>query len=195
MSSVTPASGARPALFQDDFSRDRGWQLQDGPNGAVSILDQRLVISVRGPSAILHSFSPAPEVADFELEVVVHSEICQGSDEFGVMARARSLDTHYRFMLSCEGAVRASRFIDGREAALAPITPSDAAFAGAPAVNRLRLEARGRQLRFSVNDIPVLELTDSMLDAGGTALIVRARRSNQTTISFDDFRLRPVSEG
>lgn len=193
--STTPESLGRQAVFQDDFSRDRGWQLQQGASGAISLLDQQLVIAVRGPSAILYSISPAPELSDFELEVEVHSEICQDSDEFGVMVRARSLETHYRFTLSCEGAVRASRFIDGREAALAPITASDAALPGAPAVNQLRLEARGDQFRFSVNDILALELSDSQIDSGGTGLFVRARRSSQTTVSFDDFQLWPVGDG
>lgn len=193
--SATPASPGRQPVFQDDFSRDQGWQLQQGANGAVSLLDQRLVIAVRGPSAILFSISPAPELTDFELEVEVHSEICQDSDEFGVMVRARSLETHYRFTLSCEGAVRASRFVEGREAALAPITASDAALPGAPAVNHLRLVARGDQFRFWVNDILALELSDSQIDSGGAGLIVRARRSNQTTVSFDDFRLWPVGDG
>lgn len=191
----TPTNAdARPAIFADDFSRDRGWELSDSPSGAVSILNQRLVIAVQGPSAVLYSLSPAPEAADFELEVTVRSEICAAGDEFGFMVRARSLQTHYRFTLSCEGSVRASRFIDGREAALAPITAAEAGFGGAPAINRLRLHALGDQFRLLVNDIEALEVTDSQLASGAVGLLVRARRSSQTTISFDDFNLYPVNE-
>lgn len=193
--SPTAAQESGLALLVDDFSRNRGWELQEGPSGAVSLLEDRLVISVRGPSALLTALSPAAEVSDFELEVTVRSEICDGSDEFGLLARVRSPETHYRFTLSCEGAVRASRFVDGREAALAAPAVSEAAFSGAPAINRLRLQAEGNQFRFSVNGIQVLELTDSQIASGATGLIVRARRSTQTTISFDDFRLWEVGGG
>ncbi len=181
-------------MFRDDFSRDRGWELHEEAAGAVSILNQRLVIAVQGPSAVLYSLSPAPASSDFELEVVVHSEICGAADEFGLMVRARSLQTHYRFTLTCDGSVRASRFIDGREAALAPITPAEAAFDGAPAINLLRLRAVGDRFLFLVNEIPALEISDSQLASGAVGLIVRARRSNQTTISFDDFNLWAVED-
>lgn len=190
----TPTVESRPALFQDDFGRDRGWELQNQPSGAVSILNQRLVIAVRGPSTVLYSFSPAPETADFELEVTVRSQICEADDEFGLMVRARSLQTHYRFTLSCDGSVRASRFVDGREAALAPITSAEAAFAGAPAINRLRLVAQGDQLQFSINGILALQVTDTQLASGMIGLLVRARRSSQTTVAFDDFQLYALGE-
>lgn len=176
-------------LFQDDFSADRGWQLAQGSTGAISLLAQRLVIAVHGPGATLYSLSPAPEQTDLTVEVDVRSEICDAGDEFGLMVRARSLEVHYRFTLSCDGMLRASRFDDGGEAALAPSTPTDAAFSGAPAVNHLSLEAVGNRMRFAVNQIQVLEVTDSRIPSGGVGLIVRARRGSQTTISFDNFSL------
>lgn len=176
-------------LYLDDFAFDRGWELSSGLNGAVSLRGDRLVIAVRGPSATLFTLGPVPESGDFALEVTAHSELCGGGDEFGLLVRARSIDTHYRFTLTCEGEVRASRFVDGREAALAPMTEAEAATAGAPAVNRLGLLARGEQLVFSVNGIPALEVRDSQLASGRAGLIVRARRSAQTTVSFDDFNM------
>lgn len=180
-------------LFTDDFSIDRGWQLTQGASGAISLLNQRLVISVRGPSGLLFSLSPFPEQHDFVLQVQVRSEICDGDDEFGLMVRARSLETHYRFSLTCDGSVRASRFLAGSEAALAPSTPTDAAIRGAPAENRLQLEAVGSQLIFSVNQIQVIEVNDSRIESGGIGLFVRVRRSPQATFSFDDFILSSPS--
>ncbi len=192
--SPEPIDTAEPqdSLFHDDFSADLGWQLAQGSTGAISLLDQRLVISVRGPGATLYTLSPAPEQSDLTVEVDVRSEICDAGDEFGLMVRARSLEVHYRFTLSCDGMVRASRFVDGGEAALAPITPTDAAISGAPAVNHLSLEAVGNRMRFAVNRIQVLEVTDSRIPTGGVGLIVRARRGSQTTISFDNFSLWAV---
>jgi hypothetical protein len=153
-----------------------------------------LVISVQGPSSILSSLSPIDSVADFIVEIEVHSEICEDGDEYGLIVRVGgggnpTQDSHYRFLITCEGAVRASRFLSGAEAPILPITPSADVLAGAPAVNRIAVSAIGDVFRFFVNDMQVFQVEDGEIAAGRIGVIVRARRGAQTTISFDDFRV------
>ncbi len=128
------------------------------------------------------------------VEIEVRSEICENGDEYGLIVRvggggSPTQDSHYRFLITCEGAIRASRFLSGAEAPILPITPSAAVLAGAPAVNRIGVSAIGDVFRFFVNDMQVVQLEDGEIPSGKIGLMVRARRGAQTTISFDDFRV------
>jgi len=186
--------GLGAPLFEDSFDFDTGWDQGAAPRGAVSRLDNKLVISVQGPSSTLSSLSPIEPIADFMVEIEVRSEICENGDEFGLIVRVAGAgnptqDSHYRFLITCDGAVRASRFLSGAEAPILPITPSAEVLAGAPAVNRLGVSAIDDVFRFFVNDMQVFELNNGEIPAGRIGVIVRARQGAQTTISFDDFRV------
>lgn len=188
-----PSGLQGPPQFEDRFTVDTGWELGDFASGAASLLNERLVIVVRGPSNTLQAVSPVSTLTDFYVSVAAITEICADSDEFGLLARSTGADTHYRFMVTCEGDVRASRFSAGEEAALVPIVPAAAVIPGAPARNQLGLSAVGDRLQFYVNQIQVLEFTDRSLSAGGVGVIVRARGGAQTTVSFDDFQVWDLS--
>jgi len=186
--------GLGAPLFEDNFEFDTGWDQGAAPRGAVSRLDDKLVISVQGPSTMLSSLSPIEPIADFMVEIEVRTEICEDGDEFGLIVRAEGAgnptqDSHYRFLITCDGAVRASRFLSGAEAPILPITPSADVLAGAPAINRIGVSAIGDMFLFFVNDMQVFQLDNGEIPAGRIGVIVRARRGAQTTISFDDFRV------
>lgn len=186
--------GLEDPLIEDDFESDIGWEEGTSAQGAVSRLNGRFVVSVQGPGSTLSSLSPAEPLTDFFVEIEVHTEICESDDEFGLMLRTGGLgdplqDSHYRFLITCEGAVRASRFLSGAEAPILPITPSTDVLPGAPAVNRIGVSAIGDQFRFFVNDMQVFDLMDGEIPSGKIGVIVRARRATQTTISFDEFRV------
>ncbi|MFQ5943996.1 MAG: hypothetical protein ACE5JF_10625 [Anaerolineales bacterium] len=180
--------------YEDNFESDYGWETGASARGAVSRLDGKLAISVQGPSSTLSSLSPADPLADFFVEIEVHSEICEAGDEFGLMVRTGGRgnprqDSHYRFLITCDGTVRASRFLSGVEAPIQPITPSADVLPGAPAVNRIGVSAIGDEFHFFVNDRQVFQLEDGEIPTGRIGVIVRARRAAQTTVSFDEFRV------
>ena len=177
---------------RDTFDSDTGWETGASARGAVSRLGDRLVVSVQGPSSTLASLSPTDPLADFFVEIEIHSEICEAGDEFGLMVRTGGSgipgqDSHYRFLITCDGAIRASRFLSGAEAPILPITPSADVFPGAPAVNRIGVLAIGDEFRFFVNDMQVFQLQDGEIPTGRIGVIVRARHGAQTTVSFDEF--------
>jgi hypothetical protein len=128
------------------------------------------------------------------VEIEAHSGICENEDEYGLMVRVGgggnpTQDSHYRFLITCEGAVRASRFLSGAEAPILPITSSANVLSGAPAVNRIAVSAIGDVFRFFVNDMQVFQVEDGEIPTGKIGVLVRARRGAQTTISFDDFKV------
>jgi len=186
--------GLGAPIYEDNFELESGWDTGVSPLGAVSQLDGKLVVSVQGSSSTLSSLSPIKPIADFMVEIEAHSEICENGDEYGLIVRVGgggnpTQDSHYRFLITCEGAVRASRFLTGAEAPILPITPSAVVFPGAPAINRIGVSAIGDVLRFFVNDMPVFEVNDGEIPIGKIGVIVRARSGAQTTISFDGFRV------
>lgn len=180
--------------YEDNFGSDSDWETGASARGAVSLLDDKLVISVRGPSSTLSSLSPADPLTDFFVEIEVHSGICEPGDEFGLMVRTSGRgnprqDSHYRFLITCDGAVRASRFLSGAEAPIQPVTRTADVLPGAPAVNRIGVSAIGHEFRFFVNDMQVFQLMDGEISTGRIGVIVRARHAAQTTISFGEFRV------
>ena len=187
-------TGLGEPIFEDNFEFDSGWDTGASPRGAVSQLDGKLVISVQGPSSTLSSLSPIEPISDFMVEIEARSGICENGDEYGLIVRVGgdgnpTQDSHYRFLITCEGAIRVSRFLSGAEAPILPITPSTDVLAGAPAINRIGVSAIGKVFRFFVNDIQVFMLEDGEIPTGRIGVIVRARRGAQTTISFDDFKV------
>ena len=184
--------------FEDDFSTDTGWSTGAAARGAASRLDGKLVISAQGPATTLWSLSPLESTSDFLVEIEIQSEICEQGDEFGLVVRAGgqanpTQDSHYRFLITCEGAVRASRFLSGAEAPLIPITESADVLPGAPVINRIGVSALGEVFRFFVNDMQVFEFVDGEIPIGHIGVMVRARRAPQTTVSFDQFRFWDLS--
>ena len=122
-STATPdlQSGLGAVLYQDDFDRDLGWELSQSDLGGSCLVNGRLSLAVHQPNAFYFLRSPAPATSDFFLKVSIRSELCSDGDEFGVMYRVNTLNEHYRFALTCDGAARVSRVLEGGENALVPI--------------------------------------------------------------------------
>jgi len=193
-STATPdlQSGLGAVLYQDDFDRDLGWELDQSDFGGSCLVNGRLSLAVRQPNAFYFLRSPAPAMSDFFLKVSVRSELCSDSDEFGVMYRVNTLNEHYRFALTCDGAARVSRVLEGGENALVPITQTYAIFPGILVDNHISVWASGNIFRFYINDMEVFSVRDNALQTGGLALFVRSRRGGQTTVSFDNLTLHSI---
>jgi len=193
-STATPdlQSGLGAVLYQDDFDRDLGWELNQSDFGGSCLVNGRLSLAVRQPNTFYFLRSPAPAMSDFFLKVSVRSELCSDSDEFGVMYRVNTLNEHYRFALTCDGAARVSRVLEGGENALVPITQTYAIFPGILVDNHISVWASGNIFRFYINDMEVFSVRDSALQTGGLALFVRSRRGGQTTVSFDNLTLHSL---
>ena len=193
-STTTPdlQSGLGAVIYQDDFDQDLGWELDQSDIGGSCLVNGRLSLAVRQPNTFYFLRSPAPATSDFFLEVSVRSELCSDSDEYGVMYRVNTLNEHYRFALTCDGAARVSRVLEAGENALVPITKTYAIFPGVLVDNHISIWASGDIFRFYINDMEVFSVRDSGLQTGDLALFVRSRRGGQTTVSFDNLTLHSL---
>lgn len=182
-------------LFEDDFSRQGGWELPQTEWGAISLTSDRLVIAVRKPNRLLFTYNPQIQLADFYLEVDARSDLCSGADAYGILFRMNDALEHYRFVVTCDGEARLTRVLSSEARALIPLTESDSLILGPMAVNRLSIWAFGNTFRFQVNDVEIFTLRDTILPEGMIGFFVQSSNSNQVTIAFDDLEiwsLKPI---
>jgi hypothetical protein len=135
--------------------------------------------------------SPAPPTENFVLDVIVRTEICQGTDEFGIAFWLTPEEDYMQFTITCEGGVRLRRVLGGERRAWVPFTEREpAVLAGAPAQNRLTVRAQGDSFRLYVNGFQVLDGIEPSLPNSGSGLVVMsAGDQGQTTVLFDAYTL------
>jgi hypothetical protein len=187
-----PLSGLGAVLFEDDFSVDRGWDLSQQQQGAISLSNGRLVIAVRKSQSFLFSLAPNLTVSDFFLEVDVRAELCQPGDEFGVIFRMGESLEHYRYSINCEGESRMARVLSSESRAITPLSAYPFIRSGPMTSNRLSLKAIGDTFQSWINGFEVFSSRDIALAEGAVGLFVRSGQGSQATISFDNFTLREV---
>lgn len=187
-----PVLGIGDLLYYANFESSQSWDLRATDRGGSSIYDGQLNLAVRQQNSFFFIRVPAPEQDDFYFEVNLRSDVCEDGDEYGIMFRLGPLYNHYRFSLTCEGLARVSRILDDQEVVLIPPTETYAVFPGLRIENHLAVWASGTQFRFFINDQEVFSIQDKELEAGGFGLFVRSRRSQQTTVSFDDVALHAL---
>ena len=185
-STMPPAlvAGAGPLLFQAAFSPDEGWRLSSDADGGASLSGGSLVIAVSRPNASRYVLAPGPPAVDFRLEAEVRAGLCGAADEVGILFRVGPLEEHYRLTLTCQGQVRVTRVLSNGAAVLAGPADAPSAIPGSPAVNRLRILARGDDFTFYINDVEVLRADDPYLLAGGYGFFVRSASQGQTTAAL-----------
>jgi hypothetical protein len=183
-------SGLGKLIYSDYFNIDRGWEFGQSDIGGSSLINGRLSIALHQPNSFYYVRSPAPDISNFFLEVILRSEICTDNDELGVMFRLNTFGEHYRFSLTCDGGARVSRVIMDGETGLVPITQTYAVLPGMLVDNRLGVWAVGDTFRFFINGLEVFSTRDGALMSGGFGLFVRSRRDGQTTASFDELIIR-----
>ncbi len=136
------------------------------------------------PNASRYVLAPGPPAVDFRLEAEVRAGLCGAEDEVGILFRVGPLEEHYRLTLTCQGQVRVTRVLSNGAAVLAGPADAPSAIPGSPAVNRLRILARGDDFTFYINDVEVLRADDPYLLAGGYGFFVRSASQGQTTAAL-----------
>lgn len=185
-------AGLGDLVFIDDFSQDQDWTKTQLAPGGVSLVDERMTLSVRQANGLYMVLSPADPLENAYLQVDVRPELCSENDEFGLVYRVNDSFEHYRFTLTCDGQARVVGVIEGSERVLVPNSTSPAIFPGLFLTNRLGILITGDTFRFFINDEEVFSDRDLGLANGWFGLVVRARQSGQTTASFDNFILRAL---
>lgn len=195
---MTPTQALNPSLgillLADDFSDSEPWELSRSSTASAALGMNELTLALKPPSDYIFSLRNQPVIGDFYLEVTASPSICRGEDEYGVLLRVSPALEFYRFSLSCNGQVRIDKFYNSTASSPHPWTQSGAVPPGAPSQSRLGIWARGKEMRFFVNDIFQFDIRDPSLQAGAIGFFVRANEGEAVTVSFSDLAIYTLTE-
>lgn len=179
-------------ILRDNFSTAENWQLGHLPAGNIALGKNELTIAIHEGHAYIASLREQPELVDFYVEITANPTLCRGEDEYGLLFRASSESDFYRFSLSCDGRVRVDRVLSGTPSSPQPWAYSAAVPAGAPSISQLAIWARGKELRFFVNDMYQFSVSDPSLPSGSLGVFARSSGEQAVTVNFSDLVIREI---
>jgi hypothetical protein len=139
-----------------------------------------------------------PVLADFALEVDVRFPQAKPGSTVGIIIRsdaaAGGLDFYYHFsFLPAASEVRLELWKDGRWSTLAT-SPIPVGVLVPGAMDRLRVEADGPELRMYVNGAPILDASDDSLTAPGIIGLSLVADEAPDLVFFDNLRIEALDE-
>ena len=180
--------GLGEILYTDNFTDPALWS----DLGTDSVRDGRLTLAA-SPGVYQTSLHQELLVSDFYAEITAHLSLCRGADEYGLLVRAASPTTYYRFTLNCNGEINADRILNSARTPLQlPFTTIDAPHGG-PSEVKIAVWAVGREMRFFLNGHYQFTADDPVMPNGTLGVFVRASEDSPITVSFSDLIVRAVN--
>jgi hypothetical protein len=181
--------GVGRVLLEDDFSDKEVWDIATSESGSAAINRNRLTLAVQ-PGYYLASMRREFPLSDFYAEITARPSLCRGEDNYGLVVRGVG-SSFYRFVLACNGMIRAERIAGGTRLPLQePIPSGDAP--GAPGEVRMGIWAVGNELRLFLNGRYQFRVVDPSFPTGAIGVFVRAAGDTPVTITFSDLAVYEV---
>jgi hypothetical protein len=196
---VEPTVDQRPGLedelFSDQFETPARWNLSVSALGSMALGQNDLTLAVSQPKGTLISLRDGPVLEDFDLKVTTEASLCKQSDYYGILIRATSYQDFYRFTIGCNGMVRLDRVKGGFTVPLVNWSASGQVPPGAPVTLTLGVWARGRDLRFFINDVYQFSVTDAVFPRGRVGVFARSLGTTAVTVSFSNLVVHSLGSG
>lgn len=180
-------------LLSDDFSDAGAWTLRKSTQASAALGVNELTLVLHQPEGYLYSLRREPLLDDFYLEITASPNLCRDADEYGLLLRVSPSLDFYRFSLSCNGQARLDKYFQGVASSPQPWVISGAIPPGAPSISRLAVWARGKEIRFFVNEEYLFTIQDPSLGSGTIGVFIRSGGENDLTVSFSDLVVRQVT--
>ena len=179
-------------ILEDDFSDETLWDIASSSQASSAINNNRLILSAQSQ---IYMISLRREIilSDYYAEITAQPSLCKGEDNYGLLIRASSA-TYYRFVLSCNGTVRAERITNGARLSLqAPLASGDVP-PGAPGNVRIGVWTVGKEMRLFLNGRFQFSVIDPSFLSGTIGVFVRSVGSTPVVVSFSDLVIQEVNE-
>ena len=182
--------GIGKETLSDDFSDDSVWDTATSNQGSAAISRNRLTLAVQ-PKYYLASMRHELIVSDFYAEITARPSLCRGDDNYGLVVRGIG-SSFYRFVLACNGEVRAERVSGGTRLSIhEPVSSGDAP--AAPGEVRIGVWAVGGDMRLFLNGRYQFSVTEGTFPSGGLGVFVRSAGDTLTTVTFSDLAVYEVN--
>lgn len=193
---VEPTEEMNPGLggilVEDAFIPGSNWGTGRFQAGNVVTVDQSLTLAVQQPKGFLVSFLSQPVLDSFDLQVSVDVSLCRDEDSYGILIRAASEWDYYRFLVNCQGFVRAERVRNSQTTLMQDWTRAGM-IPGAPVTNKLEIWALGKEMRFFLNDSFVFSVSDPVFASGQIGVFARSGAENAMTVNFSEMVIRSLN--
>lgn len=181
--------GIGRVTLKDDFSDEDVWDLAISDSGSASINRDRLTLAVQ-PGYYLASMRRELPLSDFYAEITARPSLCRGEDNYGLVVRGVG-SSFYRFVLACNGMIRAERISGGTRSPLQEPVPSGDA-PGAPGEVRMGIWAVGSEMRLFLNGRYQFSVVEPTFPSGAFGVFVRSTGETPVTVTFSDFTVYEV---
>ena len=182
--------GIGPVTLSDDFSDDSVWDTAVSHQGSAAISRNRLTLAVQ-PGVYLESVRREGTLGNFYAEISARPSLCRGDDSYGMLVRGVGL-SYYRFILSCNGEVRAERVNAGVKLPLNEAVSSGDAPRGAPGEVRIGVWAVGSDIRLFLNGRYQFGINDKSFPSGALGVFVRSEGETPMSVTFSDLTVCEV---
>jgi hypothetical protein len=181
--------GVDRTILEDDFSDEEVWDIATSDSGSATIHRNRLTLAVQ-PGYYLASMRREFPLSDFYAEITARPSLCRGDDNYGLVVRGVG-SSFYRFVLACNGQIRAERITGGTRLPLQEPVPSGDA-PGAPGEVRMGIWAVGNEMRLFLNERYQFTVVDPSFPTGALGVFVRSTGETPVTVTFSDLAVYEV---
>ena len=194
----TPTPGAEMILqlgniiLEDNFSDESLWDIASSDQATSAINNNRLILSAQSDVYML-SLRREIILTNYYAEITAQPSLCRGEDQYGVLIRANA-STYYRFVLTCNGTVRAERITNGNRLILQQPLQSGDAPSGAPSQVRIGVWAYDKEMRLFLNGRFQFAIIDPSFPNGTIGVFVRSVGDTPVVISFSDLAIQEVDD-
>ena len=181
--------GIGRVMLEDDFSDESVWDTAVSDHGSASLNRNHLTLVVQ-PGYYMASMRRELPLSDFYAEITARPSLCRGEDNYGFVVRGVG-SSFYRFVLSCNGQVRAERISGGTRLPIQePLLSWDAP--GAPGEVRIGIWAVGREMRLFLNGRFQFGVSEPTFPSGALGVFVRSTGETPVTVTFSDLAVYEV---
>jgi hypothetical protein len=184
--------GIGKETLSDDFSAASAsvWDIATSNQGSAAISRNRLTLAVQ-PGYYLASMRRKLTLSDFYAEITARPSLCRGADNYGLIVRGVG-SSFYRFVLACNGQIRAERISGGTRLSIYDPVPSGDAPA-APGEVRIGVWAVGGDMRLFLNGRYQFSVTEKTFPSGALGVFVRSTGDTPATVTFSDLAVYDVN--
>lgn len=175
--------GIGRVTLKDNFSDEEVWDTAVSDHASASISHHRLTLVVKS-GYYLASMRRQLPLSDFYAEVTARPSLCRGEDNYGLVVRGVG-SSFYRFVIACNGLIRAERITGGTKLVIHESVPSGDA-PGAPGEVRIGIWAVGPEMRLFLNGRFQFGVTEGTFPIGALGVYVRSTAETPVTVVFSD---------
>ena len=190
---IIPSYQKEELIFQDSFStNENNWDVWfENGQSAASIVNGEMILIVEQPNTDIISAN-SNSYPNIEMNVNAYKKFGSNNNVFGLVCRYLNEDNYYSFLISSDGYYGIAKMFQGNYSLLSSdMMEYTESINKDNAENVLSAVCLGNKLSFSLNDEPLVDVSDNDLRAGKNGLIVGSfEEIGELVVTFDDFSIK-----